>query len=221
MHTAQEQGGARALVLYSDPADDGSAKGPVWPDGYWRGPDMLQRGNAKLSWFWHGDPLTPGVGATAEAVRLDPEDRADVAAIPVVVLSAREARARAHGARRPRTAGGVPRCASTAPRASGPDPRPLTRLGRHGRRRAPDLQRRRVAARHRPRRSGRCSSARTTTRGPSAASIPAPAPPRCWSWPAASASSPAAAGARSAPSRWRSGTPRSSAWSAPPSTPRR
>ncbi len=90
VHTAQEHG-ARALVLYSDPADDGAAKGPVWPDGYWRGPDMLQRGNAKLSWFWHGDPLTPGVGATADAQRLDPKTAPTLPRIPVVVISAAEA----------------------------------------------------------------------------------------------------------------------------------
>ena len=90
VHTAQQEG-ARALVLYSDPADDGAAKGPAWPDGYWRGPDMLQRGNAKLSWFWHGDPLTPGVGATAEAARLDPKTAPTLPRIPVVVVGAREA----------------------------------------------------------------------------------------------------------------------------------
>jgi hypothetical protein len=27
----------------------------------------VQRGNAKLSWFWHGDALTPGVAATSDA----------------------------------------------------------------------------------------------------------------------------------------------------------
>jgi N-acetylated-alpha-linked acidic dipeptidase len=91
VHTAQEQG-ARALVLYSDPADDGSAKGPAWPDGYWRGPDMLQRGNAKLSWFWHGDPLTPGVGATPDAPRVDIKTAPTLPRIPVVVVSASEAR---------------------------------------------------------------------------------------------------------------------------------
>ncbi|MGD9906070.1 MAG: M28 family peptidase [Vicinamibacterales bacterium] len=90
VHTAQEEG-ARALVLYSDPADDGAAKGAVWPEGYWRGPDMLQRGNAKLSWFWHGDPLTPGVGATADADRLDPKTAPTLPRIPVAVVSAREA----------------------------------------------------------------------------------------------------------------------------------
>ena len=90
VHTAQQEG-ARALVLYSDPADDGTTRGAAWPDGYWRGPDMLQRGNAKLSWFWHGDPLTPGVGATPDAARLDPAAAPTLPKIPVVVLSAREA----------------------------------------------------------------------------------------------------------------------------------
>ncbi len=92
VHTAQEAG-ARALILYSDPADDGELKGAVWPKGYWRGGDMLQRGNAKLSWFWHGDPLTPGVAATADAERLDAKTAPTLPKIPVVVISANEAAA--------------------------------------------------------------------------------------------------------------------------------
>lgn len=92
VHTAQEAG-ARALILYSDPADDGELKGPVWPKGYWRGGDMLQRGNAKLSWFWHGDPLTPGVAATPGAERIDAKIAPTLPKIPVVVISANEAAA--------------------------------------------------------------------------------------------------------------------------------
>ncbi len=90
VHTAQEAG-ARAVILYSDPADDGEAKGDVWPKGYWRGGDMLQRGNAKLSWFWHGDPLTPGVAAKPGAVRIDARTAPTLPKIPVVVISANEA----------------------------------------------------------------------------------------------------------------------------------
>ena len=89
-HTA-EQAGARALILYSDPGDDGETKGPAWPDGYWRGKLMVQRGNAKYSWFWHGDPLTPGVGATTDAVRIDQATAPTLPKIPVVVLSWSEA----------------------------------------------------------------------------------------------------------------------------------
>ncbi|MGQ0647233.1 MAG: M28 family peptidase [Gemmatimonadaceae bacterium] len=91
VHTA-EQAGAQALILYSDPADDGFVRGTAWPDGYWRGEQMLQRGNAKFSWYWHGDPLTPGVGATPDARRLDPATAPTLPKIPVVVLSWGEAR---------------------------------------------------------------------------------------------------------------------------------
>ena len=89
-HTA-EQAGARALILYSDPGDDGEAKGPAWPKGYWRGQQMLQRGNAKYSWFWHGDPLTPGVGATKDAARIAEATAPTLPKIPVVVVSWGEA----------------------------------------------------------------------------------------------------------------------------------
>ena len=90
-HTA-EQAGARALILYSDPADDGMVKGPAWPDGYWRGEHMLQRGNAKYSWYWHGDALTPGVAANGRAARIDEATAPTLPKIPVVPISWGEAR---------------------------------------------------------------------------------------------------------------------------------
>jgi len=89
-HTA-ERAGARALILYSDPADDGEVKGPAWPNGYWRGEHMLQRGNAKYSWYWHGDALTPGVAATADAPRIDEKTAPTLPKIPVVPISWGEA----------------------------------------------------------------------------------------------------------------------------------
>jgi N-acetylated-alpha-linked acidic dipeptidase len=95
VHLAQEAG-ARAVILYSDPEDDGPPKGRAWPDGYWRGGDMLQRGNAKLSWFWHGDPLTPGVAAKPGVDRLQPANAPTLPRIPVVVISANEAAALKH-----------------------------------------------------------------------------------------------------------------------------
>jgi N-acetylated-alpha-linked acidic dipeptidase len=91
LHTA-EQAGARGLILYSDPADDGFARGETWPRGYWRTGDLLQRGNAKYSWLWHGDPLTQGVPATADATRIDPATAPTLPRIPVAVLSWGEAR---------------------------------------------------------------------------------------------------------------------------------
>jgi uncharacterized protein len=88
--TAEDRG-AVGVLIYSDPEDDGSGKGTVWPEGPYRDPDQLQRGNAKLGWFWHGDPLTPGVAATGSAERLDPKTAPTLPRIPAVPLSAREA----------------------------------------------------------------------------------------------------------------------------------
>lgn len=91
LHSA-EQAGAAGLLLYSDPADDGFARGETWPRGYWRTENLLQRGNAKYSWFWHGDPLTPGAPALSDAVRLDPATAPTLPRIPAAVLSWGEAR---------------------------------------------------------------------------------------------------------------------------------
>jgi N-acetylated-alpha-linked acidic dipeptidase len=90
VHSAQEAG-AVGVILYSDPADDGIARGEVWPDGMWRPEDLIQRGNAKFSWYWHGDPLTPGVAATPGAPALDPAEAPTLPRIPVAVMSSREA----------------------------------------------------------------------------------------------------------------------------------
>jgi len=90
IHTAQEHGAA-GIIIYSDPADDGHARGTAWPDGPWRADFQVQRGNGKYSWFWHGDPLTPGVGATKGARRLDEAAAPTLPRIPAVVLASREA----------------------------------------------------------------------------------------------------------------------------------
>lgn len=92
VHTA-EQAGAVGVILYSDPADDGIARGDTWPGGYWRTAFQLQRGNAKYSWFWHGDPLTPGEPALRRGVsRLSSERAPTLPRIPVGVLSWGEGR---------------------------------------------------------------------------------------------------------------------------------
>jgi N-acetylated-alpha-linked acidic dipeptidase len=87
-----EQAGAAGILIYSDPADDGFVRGETWPNGFWRTEQLLQRGNGKYSWFWHGDPLTPGVAALADGVRLDPAKAPTLPHIPAAVLSWGEAR---------------------------------------------------------------------------------------------------------------------------------
>jgi N-acetylated-alpha-linked acidic dipeptidase len=90
IHTAQEHGAA-AIIIYSDPADDGYAKGLTWPQGPWRADFQSQDGNGKYSWFWHGDPLSPGVGARADSRVLDPANAPTLPRIPAIVLSSKEA----------------------------------------------------------------------------------------------------------------------------------
>lgn len=82
---------AAALVLYSDPADDGFGRGEVYPQGPWRPPSAVQRGTILPLLAFAGDPLTPGIAATAHARRL-PLSKADLPKIPVTPLSYEDAR---------------------------------------------------------------------------------------------------------------------------------
>lgn len=51
---------AAAVIIYSDPADDGYAKGDVVPRGPWRPETAVQRGSVGFMFIQPGDPLTPG-----------------------------------------------------------------------------------------------------------------------------------------------------------------
>lgn len=70
---AAEEAGAAAVLIYSDPKDDGFVKGPVFPDGPWRPSAGVQRGSIHYPNFYPGDPLTPGYAATRDAPRLPRE----------------------------------------------------------------------------------------------------------------------------------------------------
>ncbi|HEU4699978.1 MAG TPA: M20/M25/M40 family metallo-hydrolase, partial [Gemmatimonadales bacterium] len=84
-----ERRGAAALLLYSDPADDGYVRGDVYPKGPMRHPDAVQRGSV---FNGEGDPSTPGWPSTAGARRV-PSDSMAVVRIPVVPLGYRNASA--------------------------------------------------------------------------------------------------------------------------------
>jgi N-acetylated-alpha-linked acidic dipeptidase len=77
--------GAKAVILYSDPKDDGSTKGPVYPNGPWRAPDGIQRGSVQQLWLYGGDPLTPGRPATKNAKRISPS-KSNIAKIPTTPI---------------------------------------------------------------------------------------------------------------------------------------
>lgn len=59
-----ERHGAAGVIVYSDPADDGSSKGKTYPNGPWGPPGHFQRGAVVYDFMVPGDPLTPGWAST-------------------------------------------------------------------------------------------------------------------------------------------------------------
>src|SRR6202035_5260827 len=78
--------GAVGCIIYSDPANDGYGVADSYPLGAGRPKDGVQRGGAENTAF-PGDPLTPGVGATKDAKRLDRKDSPIITKIPVLPIS--------------------------------------------------------------------------------------------------------------------------------------
>ena len=79
--------GAVGCLIYSDPRDDGYAGGDVFPEGAWRPSEGVQRGSVQDSTVYMGDPLTPGVGATADAKRIPIAESKSLTKIPVLPIS--------------------------------------------------------------------------------------------------------------------------------------
>ncbi len=79
--------GALGCLIYSDPKDDGYYGEPTFPDGPMRPKDGVQRGSVIDMPVYPGDPLTPGVGATAGATRLAIKDAPTLTKIPVLPIS--------------------------------------------------------------------------------------------------------------------------------------
>lgn len=78
-----EKHGATALLIYSDPQDDGYVRGDVYPAGPMRNRNGVQRGSV---FNGAGDPATPLVPSIAGAQRL-PESEMSIPHIPVVPIS--------------------------------------------------------------------------------------------------------------------------------------
>lgn len=79
--------GAIGTILYSDPREDGFFQGEVYPQGPYRPEYGGQRGSVADMPTYPGDPLTPGVGATADAERLPVEESPTIMKIPVLPIS--------------------------------------------------------------------------------------------------------------------------------------
>jgi len=83
--------GAVGCLIYSDPEDDGYARGDVYPQGPFRRGDGVQRGSVMDMPVYPGDPLTPGIGATRDAQRLDRAAATTIMKIPVLPISYEDA----------------------------------------------------------------------------------------------------------------------------------
>ena len=79
--------GAIGCLIFSDPHEDGFTQGDVFPAGAYRPKDGVQRGSVADMPLYPGDPLTPGVGATKDAKRLDIKDAQTITKIPVLPIS--------------------------------------------------------------------------------------------------------------------------------------
>ena len=81
-----ESAGASAVLLYSDPFDDGYYRGDVYPRGPYRPWTGVQRGSVRTG--PPGDPITPGLPSTVGATVAGHRDPATpLPSIPVVALS--------------------------------------------------------------------------------------------------------------------------------------
>jgi len=88
---AQEHG-AIGCIIYSDPKDDGYYQGDVYPKGAFKNEYGVQRGSVMDMPTYPGDPLTPNVGATANAQRIANHNEApNLLKIPVLPISYHDA----------------------------------------------------------------------------------------------------------------------------------
>jgi N-acetylated-alpha-linked acidic dipeptidase len=86
-----EQHGAAGILIYSDPADDGFAKGKTYPDGPWGPESHIQRGGVVYDFRVPGDPLTPGWASVPGARRIREADAVSLPKIMSAPLSWRDA----------------------------------------------------------------------------------------------------------------------------------
>jgi N-acetylated-alpha-linked acidic dipeptidase len=83
--------GAIGCIIYSDPEDDGYVAGDTYPEGPFRRKDGVQRGSVMDMPVYPGDPLTPDIGATKDAKRLDRSEAITIMKIPVIPISYEDA----------------------------------------------------------------------------------------------------------------------------------
>jgi len=89
-----QQRGAKGVLIYSDPADDGYTKGDVYPRGPYRPASAVQRGSVQFLPIYSGDPETPGVASAPglpDAQRITDPAKMNQPSIPANPLSYQDA----------------------------------------------------------------------------------------------------------------------------------
>jgi len=116
-----EANGAAAVLLYSDPADDGFREGDPYPQGPWRPESGIERGSVQYTFLYPGNPIAPLRGMTNAEIsqRLDTRAGLNLPRIPTLPISWRDAAQlmeNLHGAKPPREwQGGMPMPYHTGP----------------------------------------------------------------------------------------------------------
>ena len=87
-----EREGAAALLIYSDPADDGHTRGQVTPDGPWGPETHIQRGAITYDFIVPGDPTTPGWASVAGAAHIPLSEAKSLPKIIAMPLSWHDAK---------------------------------------------------------------------------------------------------------------------------------
>ncbi len=87
-----EKAGAAAILIYSDPAEDGYAKGKVFPDGPWGPETHVQRGSIEYDFQQAGDPTTPSWPSLPGATHIPLSQASPVPKIMALPLSWHDAK---------------------------------------------------------------------------------------------------------------------------------
>ncbi|MBS1801383.1 MAG: M28 family metallopeptidase [Acidobacteria bacterium] len=88
-----QQYGAKGVLIYSDPADDGYYRGDMYPKGPFRPESAVQRGSVQFLPIYPGDAQTPGVASTPDlpAAKRLTDTRGNEPSIPANPLSYKDA----------------------------------------------------------------------------------------------------------------------------------
>jgi N-acetylated-alpha-linked acidic dipeptidase len=84
--------GAKGVLIYSDPADDGYFRGDPYPKGPYHPATAVQRGSVQFLPIYPGDPETPGIASTPDLPDSErTHNPVDLPAIPSNPLSYKDA----------------------------------------------------------------------------------------------------------------------------------